>query len=109
MAGTLKEKRMGEILTQPITGRNTAQDEQSPFLGNESLGKASQPRVDALSVLLLDGESPYALSAATCLGQVPDVKLHVLSEDPWSLLRFSRYQSSFHLRHEQGDDEAIGT
>jgi len=51
---------------------------------------------NALSVLILDGESPYALSIARCLAAARVVRTHVLSSWRWAPVRFSRSIESFH-------------
>jgi len=47
------------------------------------------------SVLIPDGESPQALGVLRCLGQIKNIKVYVLSNNPWASARFSRYTSRF--------------
>ncbi len=56
-----------------------------------------------ISVLMLDGESDFAIFAARCLAQTPEVELHVLSVSPWTPLQFSRRRQSFILQ-KKGED-----
>ncbi len=48
-----------------------------------------------ITVLIPDGESGFALFAAHCLSYFPNVKIHVLSKERWSSIRFSRYCHSY--------------
>ena len=48
-----------------------------------------------LSVLILDCDGHHSQSVASCLGQVPGLKLHVLSNRSWVAVRFSRYATTF--------------
>ncbi len=59
---------------------------------------------NSISVLIPDGESEFALFAAHCLAPFPDIKLHVLSSEPWAPIRFSRYRHSFIYRRPSQDD-----
>lgn len=59
--------------------------------------KESSSVSDGISVLLIDGERWLSLLVACCLCQVPGVRVHVLSEAPRAVLRFSRYRHSFHV------------
>ena len=55
---------------------------------------------EKLRVLIPDGEGDnFALSVLRCLGQVPDIRVSVLSQERWPSLRFSRYQSDFFLHN----------
>lgn len=54
--------------------------------------------IDNLSVLVSDGESDFALFVVRCLAQVSNLKLHILSNDPWAALRFSRHRHTYHFR-----------
>jgi hypothetical protein len=47
------------------------------------------------TVLILDGESHFALSVARCLAAAKNVRTHVLSEDPRAVVRFSNTIESF--------------
>jgi hypothetical protein len=49
----------------------------------------------ALSVLIPDGESTFAVSVLRCLSQVKNLAVHVLSDNPWSAIRFSRHCTRF--------------
>lgn len=57
------------------------------------------------SVLIPDGESEFALFAVHCLGQYPNVKLHILSGDRWSPTRFSRHCQSYTFSEPTADDD----
>ncbi|MDP4284778.1 MAG: ATP-grasp domain-containing protein [Bacteroidota bacterium] len=50
---------------------------------------------ESFSVLIPDGESNYALSVLQCLSQKKNVRLFILSDDPWARVRFSRYPIQF--------------
>ncbi len=50
---------------------------------------------ETFSVLIPDGEATYALSVLRCLSKNKNVKKHILSNDAWSPVRFSRYANSF--------------
>ena len=64
--------------------------------------------LNVLQLGLRPAEGTIALPIARCLGKAPNVRLHVLSKDPRSIVRFSRYVSSFHvLQDEERLDEAM--
>ncbi len=48
-----------------------------------------------LSILIPDGESEFALPVLRCLSQIPDVKVYVLSSEPWSIIRLSKHRSEY--------------
>lgn len=50
---------------------------------------------EPFSVLIPDGESGFALFAAHCLSYFSNIKIHVLSKERWSPIRFSRYCHSY--------------
>ena len=47
------------------------------------------------SVLIPDGESVYTILVLRCLGQVKNVSIYVLANQPWVVSRFSRYTTQF--------------
>ncbi len=49
----------------------------------------------SFTVLIPDGESGFALFAAHCLSYFSNVKIHILSKERWSSIRFSRYCHSY--------------
>ncbi|MEO6035236.1 MAG: ATP-grasp domain-containing protein [Verrucomicrobiota bacterium] len=49
----------------------------------------------SLSVLLLDEQGHHSQKVALCLGQIPGLKVHVLSDERWVPVRFSRHITSF--------------
>lgn len=53
--------------------------------------------MDKISVLIPDGESPFAYHVLNCLADVADVDVHILSEAANALTRYSRVTKSFHL------------
>ncbi|MCP5097710.1 MAG: ATP-grasp domain-containing protein [Chloroflexi bacterium] len=59
------------------------------------------------SVLLLDGEGDISLFVARCLGQIRGVKVHALSQDKWTPLRFSRHFSTFQLTQKANDEQRL--
>lgn len=58
-----------------------------------------------LSVLIPDGESNFALFVARCLAQIPNLRLHILSSDPWAPLRFSRYRITYSCNRQIRDKD----
>jgi predicted ATP-grasp superfamily ATP-dependent carboligase len=63
-----------------------------------------------LSVLLLDEDGHHSQKVAVCLGQIKNIKLHVLSNRPWVPVRFSRHVATFQW-HDPGatDGEKLET
>jgi predicted ATP-grasp superfamily ATP-dependent carboligase len=62
---------------------------------------------ETFSVLIPDGESKFALFATHCLSCYPNIKLHVLSREPFSPIRFSRYQRSFTYKQTNPEDGSL--
>ena len=52
---------------------------------------------NAFSVLIPDGESSYTLPVISCLSQIPNIKIHILSSKRWTPSRFSRHIQRFHF------------
>lgn len=50
---------------------------------------------ERFSVLIPDGESGHAINVLRCLGQMKHVRVFVLSSDPKSIIRFSKYCYKF--------------
>jgi len=50
-----------------------------------------------ISILIPDGESPFAYHVLNCLADVDDVEVHILSAAANALARYSRATKSFHL------------
>jgi D-aspartate ligase len=50
-----------------------------------------------LSILIPDGESPFALHVLACLAQNRLLNVHLISTKAFSITRFSRMKHSFHL------------
>jgi predicted ATP-grasp superfamily ATP-dependent carboligase len=48
-----------------------------------------------MNVLIVDGESNFALPVIWCLAEVPGLRVHVLSQDRWTAAAASRYVRSF--------------
>ena len=69
----------------------------------ESIHVPTQP----ISVLIVDGERGLALLVARCLGQVPGVRIHVLSEVSWSALRVSRHRESYRAIRSRADADRL--
>jgi predicted ATP-grasp superfamily ATP-dependent carboligase len=61
----------------------------------------------SFSVLIPDGESEFALFAAHCLAQHPNVQIFVLCEKAWSPIRFSRLCRTLTHKLSTLDDEAV--
>ncbi|NWJ50649.1 MAG: ATP-grasp domain-containing protein [Bacteroidetes bacterium] len=62
----------------------------------------------SFSVLIPDGESSFVLSVLQCLGKVKNVKIYVLSNEPWGRIRFSRYINHFFsYPKEEGDERRL--
>lgn len=61
---------------------------------------------ESFSVLIPDGESQFALFVAHCLAQFPNVKIHVLSNERWAPIRFSRYCHAYTYRKTGTDDRS---
>lgn len=60
---------------------------------------------DRFSILIPDGESPFALSVITCLSQLPGLRIFILSSDRWALSRFSIHSTAFFYRQKAENDE----
>lgn len=50
-----------------------------------------------LSILIPDGDSPFALHVLACLAQVKDIEVHLISQKAKPITKFSRVTRSFHL------------
>lgn len=50
---------------------------------------------DIFSVLIPDGESVYTILVLRCLGQIKNINIYVLANQPWVVSRFSRYTTQF--------------
>jgi predicted ATP-grasp superfamily ATP-dependent carboligase len=61
---------------------------------------------EVVSVLIPDAASSFALFTLHCLADRPNVRVHVLGQEAWPALRFSRYASSFSYRPGRFDDPA---
>lgn len=59
---------------------------------------------EVFSVLIPDGESGFALFAAHCLSYFSNVKIHVLSKERWSPIRFSRCCHSYTFKQTTDDE-----
>ena len=55
-------------------------------------------RANTFSVLILGEEEDLLLYVARCLSEKADIKIHVLSEKPYTPIRFSRHIVSFHMQ-----------
>ena len=56
--------------------------------------RATMPK---LSILIPDGESPFALHVLACLARIRSLKVHLISTKAFPLTRFSRMKHSFHV------------
>lgn len=63
--------------------------------------------VENLSVLMIDGASHNGipLNVARCLTQVPGLQLHILSENQWAPLRFSRRRHTYRVHSAPTNNE----
>ncbi len=59
---------------------------------------AKGQEVNHLSVLIPDGEDDLSFKVLTCLAQIPNIEIHVLSSKKDPRARFSRFCRSFHFR-----------
>ena len=57
--------------------------------------------------MMMDGGGQVALPVARCLGQVPGLSLHVVSDEAAVPLRFSRHRTSFHVRPLATDEQRL--
>ena len=57
--------------------------------------------------MMMDGGGQVALPVARCLGQVPGLSLHVVSDEAGVPLRFSRHRTSFHVRPLATDEQRL--
>lgn len=60
---------------------------------------------DTFSILIPDGESPFALSVITCLSQLPGLQIYILSRERWPLSRFTIHSTSFSYQATAESDE----
>jgi predicted ATP-grasp superfamily ATP-dependent carboligase len=61
---------------------------------------------ESFSVLIPDGESDFALFVAHCLAPFQNVRLHVLSNERWAPIRFSRYCHTYTFEQYEPSDES---
>lgn len=54
---------------------------------------------------MLDDNGHHSQTVATCLGLAGGLKLHVLSNNPWVAVRFSRYSTTFRTHSASDEDE----
>lgn len=59
---------------------------------------------EIISVLIPDGENEHTLWTSRCLAQAGSIELHILSNERWSPVRFSRY-SHYHFRAMEQDNQ----
>lgn len=64
---------------------------------------------ESFSVLITDGESNYALYVLQCLSRIKNLKVYILSNDPWARIRFSRDATQFISYANKKGDEGILT
>jgi predicted ATP-grasp superfamily ATP-dependent carboligase len=64
---------------------------------------------ESISVLITDGESNYALYVLQCLSRIKNLKVYILSNDPWARIRFSRDATQFISYINKNGDEGILT
>lgn len=50
-----------------------------------------------ISVLIPDGESPFAFNVLACLSKIKNIETHILSQKKHTLTRYSNATTSFHL------------
>lgn len=50
------------------------------------------------NILIPDAESGHSVVVARCLGQIPGLRVHVIAENQWSALRFSRRRKYYFKR-----------
>jgi predicted ATP-grasp superfamily ATP-dependent carboligase len=55
--------------------------------------------------LLLDEDGHHSQKVAVCLGQIPGLKLHVVSNRRWVPIRFSRYVNSYQVNRPGASEE----
>ncbi|MEN8257713.1 MAG: ATP-grasp domain-containing protein [Thermodesulfobacteriota bacterium] len=60
---------------------------------------------DKFSILIPDGESPFALSVIICLSQLPGLRIYILASDRWALARFSIHSTVFLYSKKPGSNE----
>lgn len=63
---------------------------------------------DYFSVLIPDGESEFAILVLRSLSEIPNVKVNILSSEPWSMIRFSKHRARY-LSHsaKEGSEEKL--
>ncbi|MGH8726910.1 MAG: ATP-grasp domain-containing protein [Burkholderiales bacterium] len=65
----------------------------------------SRSKKNYFSVLIPDGEADLSFKVLTCLAQMPNVRVHVLSSKKNPRSRFSRFCQSFHFRDRGTEEE----
>jgi predicted ATP-grasp superfamily ATP-dependent carboligase len=61
--------------------------------------------VDNFSVLIPEGESNLTLFVMHAFADIPDVELHILSNERWAPARFSRYCNTYRFKQTGSSDE----
>ena len=71
--------------------------------------KKNIARVPQMSVLILDSGNWDTLKVLRCLGQVPTIKVYVLSNNRFPITRFSRYYKHWHYHRDVNDERLLET
>lgn len=59
-----------------------------------------------LEILIPDGESEFAISVLRCLSQAPGIRVHVLSSEMVSMIRFSKHHAGYFSHKAEEGSEA---
>lgn len=66
--------------------------------------------IEHISVLIPDGESQIALPVLRCLGEMKDIIVYILSNDPYGRVRYSRHTKRFFsFPNDEGDERRLSS